>query len=41
VCQLFVCFVWVGAHQHRQADRGLSKNLLKYGGYAFFVSSSY
>lgn len=40
-CQLLFVFVfvWVGAHQHRQADRGLSKNLLKYGGYAFFVSS--
>ena len=39
VNMLFVVFVWVGAHQHRQADRGIIKNLLKYGGYAFFVSS--
>ena len=38
-CCLLFLFVWVGAHQHRQAHRGLSKNLLKYGGYAFFVSS--
>ena len=35
VNMLFVVFVWVGAHQHRQADRGIIKKLVKIRGYAF------